>query len=142
MVVRRDIPRDLGSILCALNLAIFLGIGLWLRVTSLETCPEPNGDEARYGVQAGPLVRGLPFAHRTTSRNPVNPSHVGFEARLLLLSEPWLGIVRVSAVAGGVAALGLNYPLMSRAWDRTRRRGEGVGRSELLARVWSWGRRS
>jgi len=119
MVVRRFRPRGLGPTLCALNLALLFGLALWFRVTSLESFPEPNGDEAWYGVQAGHLVQGAAFSPRTGNGNPVNPFHVGFEVLLLLAFKPSLWILRVSAVVGGIAAVGLTYPLMSRALDRT-----------------------
>ena len=119
MADRRFAPRDLGRLACALNVAALLGLALWFRVTSLEAFPEPNGDEAWYGVQAGHLVRGLPFSPRTGNGNLVNPFHVGFEVLLLLVFKPALWILRISAVVGGVAAVGLTYPLMSRALDRT-----------------------
>ena len=119
MDLRRYIPRGLGPILCAINLALLFALALWFRVTSLEAFPEPNGDEAWYGVQAGHLIRGAAFSPRTGNGNPVNPFHAGFEVLLLLAFKPSLWILRVSAVVGGVAAVGLTYPLMSRALDRT-----------------------
>ena len=118
MVVRRFIPRGLGRILLAANLAALFGLALWFRVTSLESFPEPNGDEAWYGVQAEHLLQGRPFSPRTGNGNPVNPFHAGFEVLLLLGFPPSLWILRASAVAGGVAAVGLTYPLIRRALDR------------------------
>src|SRR4051794_39936451 len=119
MDVRRRICRNPASILCALSLALLIGLGLWLRVTSLEAFPEPNGDEAWYGVQAGRLVQSRPFATRTGNGNPVNPFHLGVEVVLLGIFKPSLWILRVSAAAGGIAAVALAYPLLSRALDRT-----------------------
>ncbi len=118
MIVRRLTRRDLPAVALAANLALLFGVAVWLRTTSLESLPEPNGDESWYGVQAGRIIRGLPFAPRTPNGNPLNPFHVGTEALLLLAFRPSFWILRVSSAASGIAAVVLAYVLGRKVLDR------------------------
>ena len=119
MLARRPTPRDLPAIALGVNLALLFGAALWLRLTSLEALPEPNGDEAWYGVQAEHLIHGKAFATRTPNGNPLNPFHVGTEALLLLAFRPSFWVLRISSAAAGIGAVALTYRLGSRMLDRT-----------------------
>jgi hypothetical protein len=98
--------------------AILLFAAAWLRVTSLETLREPNGDEAWYGVQAGRLLLGEPFAWRTPNGNPLNPLHLAPQVALQAIYGPRLWILRWPSVVGGLALIGLTYALGRRWLDR------------------------
>jgi hypothetical protein len=93
-----------------------LGLGAWLRVTSLETLPEHLGDESYYGLQVLKLYRGEPCTIWTTSGNlMVYPILL---APLLLVLKPTLWVLRVPAAASGILAFALMYPLGRRLLDR------------------------
>lgn len=119
MIARRPTRRDLPAILLGLHLALLFGAALWLRLTSLEALPEPNGDESWYGVQASRIIRGQAFAVRTPNGNPLNPFHVGVEALLLLAVRPSFWVLRISSAAAGIAAVVLAYRMGARVLDRT-----------------------
>lgn len=110
----RRIPRAVGL---AATVVLFVA-AIWLRVTSLETLREPNGDEAWYGVQVGRLLRGEPFAWRTPNGNLVNPLHVGPQVVLQAMFGPQLWILRWPSAVAGVALIGLTYALGRRMLDR------------------------
>jgi len=121
-----DAPRvagvGLGNVA---RLALMLGIAglfavaFWARVSSIETAPLPDGDEAWYGVQVEHLLQGKPFAVRTGNGNPLNPFHSGLQVPLLWAFPPSFWILRVPAVLAGVLAVVLMYVLMARVLDRT-----------------------
>jgi hypothetical protein len=102
-----------------LNLALLVGAGLWLRVTSLEGLPEVCGDEVWYGVQMGRLLRGQAFQRSTFSGNPLNPLYSGLMVPLLALFRPSGWIVRAPAVLCGILAVVFTYRLGTRVLDRT-----------------------
>ena len=107
-----------GLMLSRLPLAVLLALALWLRVTSLGGLPEPNGDEAFYGIQAHRLVSGLPPQFVTPTGNPVNPVLVAIEAPLLLLFGPKYWALRTPTAVAGLLAVALAYAWVRRWCDR------------------------
>lgn len=112
--MRQILPIRLRT---ALPVALLIGLGVWLRVTSLETYPEPNGDEAWYGVQVGRLLTGRSFAVCTGNGNLMNPAHILPQVPLIALfgAEPWT--LRIPSLVGGLLAIVLAHRLLSRQFD-------------------------
>ncbi len=102
-----------------LGLAGLFGVALWARVSSIETAPLPDGDEAWYGVQVEHLLQGKPFAVRTGNGNPLNPFHAGLQIPLLWAFPPAFWMLRVPSMLAGILAVVLMYGLMARVLDRT-----------------------
>jgi hypothetical protein len=107
------------------RIGLVLGVGglvalsVWMRLSSLESLPDIDGDEAWYGVQAGRFLRGQPYTIWTPHVHPTNPFHTVLVGLLLLVSEPRLWLLRVPCLLGGLAAIPVTYRLMGRALDRT-----------------------
>src|SRR5438128_1843904 len=97
---------------------LLFAIAFWFRVTSLESMPYPDGDEAWYGIQVGHLLTGKPFARFTPPGNPINPFFSGMLTPLMMVSKPRLWLLRVPSVISGIAAVVLTYVLGARIWDR------------------------
>jgi hypothetical protein len=100
------------------NLAVVFAVALWFRVTSLQFAPEPQGDEAFWGVQTSHLIQGQKATMRSTSGTPLNPFFVGMQAVLLSIAEPSFTMLRIPAAISGILAVALTYVLMARALDR------------------------
>ncbi len=112
--MRRFVP-----FVTAMALAAIFAAALWLRVTSLESMPYPDGDEAWYGIQAEQFLAGRPVALLTPTGNPLNPFYAGLEVPLLKIFRPSLWILRVPSAACGILAVVLAYVLVSKLFDRT-----------------------
>lgn len=107
------------AVVGALPLAALMAVAVWLRVSSLETLPEVDGDEAWYGIQAAHFLSGEPYTFLTPNSNPVNPFHTGTILLPQALGvEPRLWLLRFPSVLGGLLAIGLSYALGRRAYDR------------------------
>jgi 4-amino-4-deoxy-L-arabinose transferase-like glycosyltransferase len=105
--------------LLALPLAAMLALAVWVRISSLETLPEVDGDEAWYGIQAAHFLSGKPYTFLTPNSNPVNPFHTGTILLFQALGvPPRLWLLRLPSVLGGLLAVGLTYWLGRRALDR------------------------
>jgi hypothetical protein len=87
-------------------LALLVLAGVWLRTSSLGRLPDPNGDEAYYGVQAGHLLRGQAFAWRTPNGNPLDPFNAGLQVPLQAIFGPRGWVLRVPAWLSGVLTIG------------------------------------
>jgi 4-amino-4-deoxy-L-arabinose transferase-like glycosyltransferase len=111
--------RKRWTILAAIAFGTLFAVGIWFRISSLETLPEQNGDESYYGVQVMRLIRGEPITFRTASGNFLNPFMVIPQIPLHLIAKPSLTLLRIPAVASGILAVILMYYLGSRAFDRT-----------------------
>jgi hypothetical protein len=92
--------------------------GLWMRTTSLTTAPDPNGDEAFYGVQAARLLRGQAISAQTGSNKPINPFLLGLEVPLVALFGPSMDAMRAGAAFWGLLSVALMGLLMARVLDR------------------------
>src|SRR5262245_1298635 len=99
-------------------LVLLFGVAVWFRVTSLESMPDVESDEAWYGIQAYRLGHGEPFEYQTPNCNSLNPLFTGLEVPLLLIFKPALWILRVPAVLAGLLTIALTYVLGSRAFGR------------------------
>ncbi len=111
--------RPAGSTVgLAVNALLLLAAALWLRVWNLGNIPGINGDEAWSGVQAMRLVHGEPIAWWTPTGNPVNVFFLVPLAALHAVFSPSFALLRTVSVVSGVAALGANYGLCRRAFDR------------------------
>ena len=111
--------RRIVSISYVLVLASLFAVALWFRVTSLESMPFPDGDEAWYAVQVAHLLKGRPFEAFTPTGNPLNPFFAGMHVPTLLTMKPALWLLRVPAVVCGVLAVVLTYVLGRKIFDRT-----------------------
>jgi 4-amino-4-deoxy-L-arabinose transferase-like glycosyltransferase len=108
-----------------------VGAGVWLRLSSLDALPDPNADEAFYGVQAGWLLRGKPFAWRTPNGNPLHPFNAGLQVLLQVVFGPRDWTLRAPAALGGTAAVVAAYALMRRSHGETAGRIAAVGMAVL-----------
>jgi 4-amino-4-deoxy-L-arabinose transferase-like glycosyltransferase len=99
-------------------LVLLFGVAVWFRVTSIESLPDIESDEAWYGVQAYHLGRGEPFETKTINGNPLNPLNTGLEVPLLLIFEPACWILRVPSMLAGLLTIALTYVLGSRIFGR------------------------
>ena len=101
-----------------MNFLALLGMAIALRGWQLGTVPGLNGDEAWLGVQAAHLAAGEPIAWRTPTGNPVNLCLLLPVAALHLVFGPSVAVLRMMALVSGVAALGANFWLCRRIFDR------------------------
>jgi hypothetical protein len=108
----RRVVRALGWI----PWAVVVGVALWFRVTSLGGLPQPDGDQAWFGIQAYHLVSGDPASLVTGTGNTANPVILAIQAPLLLLFGPQFWVLRVPTAIIGVLIVGLAY-LWGRHWS-------------------------
>ena len=101
-----------------LNALALLAVAVWFRCYALSHIPGINGDEAWYGVQAWRLIHGIPHDWHTPTGNPLNPMLLGPLALLHGWLPPSFGLLRAVAVAGGLAALAINWFLCGWVFDR------------------------
>jgi len=99
--------------------ALVIVTGVAYRIIALGRVPGMNGDETYYAVAAMNVRDGRPQPLVTGSGLPVNPLYVG-PMYLLHLSHPTpsFTLVRLPALASGLLALALMYPLTVRVVDR------------------------
>ncbi len=93
--------------------------GVAYRIIALGRIPGINGDETYYPVAAMNVRDGRPQSLVSGSGLPLNPLYVG-PLYLLHLSHPppSFALVRLPALASGLLALALMYPLIVRVADR------------------------
>jgi hypothetical protein len=103
---------------CSLFIAILLLASFWFRCRDLATIPGINGDEAWYGAVAMDLLGGEAISWRTPPGNPLNPFFFLPVVGLHVFFPPSIALLRWVSVASGVAALGVNWWLCCRAFDR------------------------
>lgn len=111
-------PRMARS-LTAMALAILFGLGLWFRVTSLESMPFPDGDEAFFGIQAQQMLAGEPVAWKTTTNLAISPFNMGPLVALHAVVGPGFWLLRLPSLVSGILAVVLTYGLGARVLDRT-----------------------
>jgi 4-amino-4-deoxy-L-arabinose transferase-like glycosyltransferase len=111
--------QRIASIAFAILLGSLFSVAFWFRVTSLESMPSPDGDEAWYGVQAHRFLTGRPFEAFTPYANPLNPFFSGLHLPALLALTPALWHLRVPAALCGILAVVGTYVLGCRVLDRT-----------------------
>ncbi len=105
------------SIFLWTNGLALLAVCVFLRCWHLGNIPGINGDEAWYGVQALHVGSGQSIAWLTPTGNPLNPFYLLPLAGLHYLLPPSVVLLRVVALASGLAALPVNYLLCRRAFD-------------------------
>jgi len=106
-------------------------VAVWFRCRCLGNLPGVNGDEAWYGAQAVEMLRGGSFWARTPTGNPPN---LLFLIPLVLLHvwlPPSVELLRLVAVASGLAALMVNWLLCRWVFDRAT-----AAVSTVLLAVW------
>jgi hypothetical protein len=101
-----------------INLLGILFVAVWFRCRMLENIPGVNGDEAWYGMQAVEMHRGTSASWKTPTGNPLNPFFIGPLLLLHLWFAPSITVLRSVAVAGGLAALVLNWALCRWIYDK------------------------
>jgi hypothetical protein len=111
--------QRIASITFGIVLAGLFALGIWFRITSLESMPFPDGDEAWYAVQVAHLLKGKAFEAFTPYANPLNPFFAGMHIPALLTTKPALWLLRVPAVVCGILAIVLTYVLGRKVFDRT-----------------------
>jgi len=97
---------------------LLTALSVYFRCQNLENIPGFNGDEAWYGVQAVQLLRGGGFDANTPTGNLLNPFFLGPLVLLHAVFPPSFALLRSVAVAGGIAALLLNWFLCRKIFDR------------------------
>ena len=73
-------------------LALLFATALWLRVTSLESLPDVNGDEVWHAIQLTHMMRGESFSLITDNGLLLSPFHAILEVPFLLSSPPPCGL--------------------------------------------------
>ena len=112
-------PSSLSTSSCCSTRWGCLSVATWLRCHALGNVPGVNGDEAWYGVRAWWLLHGGAYGGwHTPTGNPLNPLFVGPLALLHLWLPPSIALLRSVAVAGGLAALAINWLLCRWVFDR------------------------
>ncbi len=111
-------PIRPAELLLALNAAGLVLVALWFRCRSLGNIPGLNGDEAWYGVKALQLLRAQELCLLTPTGNPINPFFFGPLVLLHACFGPSIVLLRSLALASGVAALAVNWPLCRWVFDR------------------------
>jgi hypothetical protein len=102
--------------LLVLNAVGLLAVAVFFRVWKLDHVPGINGDEAWSGVLALSFLSGEPIAWRTPTGNLLNVFYLGPLVALHACFPPSFWLLRVVAVASGLAALVANYLLARRAF--------------------------
>lgn len=101
-----------------LNALALVLTAVWLRGHSLGNIPGLNGDEAWYGVEAWRMLHGGAADWHTPTGNPLNPLFIGPLALVHLWLPPSIVLLRSVALAGGLAALSVNWLCCRRVFDR------------------------
>ena len=101
-----------------LNALALVIAAVFLRCHALGTIPGFNGDEAWYGIRAWQILHGGGQDWNTPTGNPLNPLFVGPLALLHLCMPPSILLLRVVAVASGIAALAINWLFCRWIFDR------------------------
>ncbi len=119
-VLSTSLPSPLSplSSFLALNALALLVAAVFLRCHALCTIPGLNGDEAWYGIRAWQILHGGGQGWNTPTGNPLNPLFVGPLALLHLWMPPSILLLRVVAVASGMAALAINWLFCRWIFDR------------------------
>jgi hypothetical protein len=99
------------------NSVALLAVAVALRVWRLDNIPGINGDEAWSGVQALRFLNGESVDWRTPHGNPMNLFLFLPLVALHAIFPPSFALLRVTALASGLAAVALNYFLCRRAFD-------------------------
>ncbi|MHB1034147.1 MAG: glycosyltransferase family 39 protein [Pirellulales bacterium] len=102
--------------LLVLNGLALIAVAVFFRVWKLDHVPGINGDEAWSGVLALSFLSGEPIAWRTPTGNLLNIFYLGPLAALHACFPPSFLLLRIVAVASGLAALVANYRLARRAF--------------------------
>ncbi len=93
--------------------AAVIAVGLAARAVYLDRLPGVNGDEAWSGVNVFEALRGQPAFARTPTGNLLNPFYNhALLAASWLAGRPSFAALRSVALAAGVAAVALAYPLL------------------------------
>jgi hypothetical protein len=114
----RSLSKKLIAGIIGINLIGLMLTAVWFRCYRLENIPGLNGDEAWYGVQAVEMLRGGEVSWQTPTGNPLNPLFIGPLILLHCLFQPSIVLLRSLAVAGGLAALLINWIMCSWVYDR------------------------
>ncbi len=93
----------------SLNALALVLVAVWLRGHALGNVPGVNGDEAWYGVVAWRMLHSATVDWHTPTGNPLNPLLIGPLAMLHVGLPPSIVLLRSVALAGGLAALGINW---------------------------------
>jgi len=101
------------------NAAGLILVSVILRTWKLGNIPGLNGDEAWSGIQAMKLLRGEAIAWHTPTGNPLNPFFLGPQILLHAIFSPSFALLRTVSLVSGLAALGVNYWLCRKAFDRS-----------------------
>ena len=104
--------------LLAVNVILLFAAATFCRAYALDHVPGLNGDEAWQGVQAQRLLRGESITWRTPTDNPINPLTFLPLVALHAWLPPSITLLRLTALVSGLAALGVNYWLCRRVFDR------------------------
>jgi 4-amino-4-deoxy-L-arabinose transferase-like glycosyltransferase len=104
--------------LTVIALVALYGLSAWFRISSLDSLPETDGDEAWHAIQLVHMLRGEAFSIRTEHGLPLSPIHAVLELPLLLLFKPSYSLLRIPSLFTGVLAVVLIYRLGERMFDR------------------------
>ncbi len=115
---RSSMPKSTLRTFLVLNALALVLAAVYFRCHALGNVPGANGDEAWHGVRAWQLLHGGAEDWNTPTGNPLNPLFVGPLALLHPWFPPSIWLLRAAAVAGGLAALAINWSLCRWAFDR------------------------
>lgn len=106
-------------IILSIGVAVILGVALLFRCIDLDHIPGINGDETWYGITVLAWRDGQAPPLKTYSGLPLNPFYSGLLYLLhLVCHEPSFVVIRLAPLLSVLLAVGLSYPLVSRALDR------------------------
>jgi 4-amino-4-deoxy-L-arabinose transferase-like glycosyltransferase len=108
-----------GRILRQLPWFLLILAGVAARLWQLDVVPEPNGDEAYYGIQSYRISRGHVPALRTSTGNLIDPFIPLIQVPLLWASPPTNWILRLPSALLGIGTIALTYLLGKRVLDQT-----------------------
>ena len=103
----------------AFSIIVLFGLCAWFRVSSLDSLPETDGDEAWHAIQIVHMLRGQTFSVRTEHGLPLSPIHALLELPLLLIFKPSYALLRIPSLLTGLLAVFLIYRLGSKIFDRS-----------------------
>jgi len=70
-MIRADAMPKAGSFALKVALVLLFAAALWFRISSLESFPDPDGDEAWHAIQLSRMLKGQPsISHSYSDRGP------------------------------------------------------------------------
>src|SRR5258708_6827115 len=98
-----------ASVICRLFWLLLLLVGIGLRLWQLDMVPEPDGDEAFYGIQSYRLAHGESATLVTATGNPIDPFIPLIQVPLLWVGRPSYWMLRLPCALSGILTVCITY---------------------------------